>query len=249
MGWLTSSGWVSRGLFVAVFVFRRSQTHLQRYSRNSDMASSAPIPQEADRCAALFRCSRSFGAKSGGVLGWLLFCAYAWSLLRPAVGWFLRRTEGGMTHSVTLRRIFRHYYKVAVGPFSYGPGLKPGVFDPGCILGSFCSIAAGLQVLRRNHPTSWVCQPPLFFGRQMGLVDSDRIALAESNPLRIGNDVWIGSNVIICAGCRLIVDGAIIGAGSVATKDVRPFTLVATNPAKPIRKRFSPEVEAVVAVS
>lgn len=213
------------------------------------MATSVLIPQQAGKSGAMLHCSRSLGAKDSGALGCLLFRAYACRPLRPAVRWLLRRTEGGMTHSVTLRRIFQHYYNVTVGPFSYGPGLKPGVFDPGCILGSFCSIAAGLQVLRRNHPTSWVSQHPLFFNRQMGLVDHERIALADSNPLRIGSDVWIGTNVIICAGCRLVGDGAIVAAGAVVTRDVPAYTIVGGSPARPIRKRFPPAVEAAVAAS
>jgi acetyltransferase-like isoleucine patch superfamily enzyme len=154
-----------------------------------------------------------------------------------------------MMHSVTLRRIFQRYYNVTVGPYSYGPGLKPGVFDPGCIIGSFCSIAAGLHVLRRNHPISWVSQHPLFFNRQMGVVDQERIASADSNPLCIGNDVWIGTNVIICAGCRLIGDGAIVAAGAVVTRDVPAYTIVGGSPARTIRKRFPPDVEAALAAS
>ncbi len=183
------------------------------------------------------------------MFGRLLFRAYACRPLRPTVRWLLRHTEGGMTHSVTLRRIFQRYYNVVVGPFSYGPGLKPGVFGPGCVLGSFCSIAVGLHVLRRNHPTSWISQHPLFFNRQMGLVNHERIPLAESNPLQIGNDVWIGTNVIICAGCRHIGDGAIVAAGAVVTKNVPPYTIVGGSPARPIRKRFPSEVEAAVAAS
>lgn len=55
------------------------------------------------------------------------------------------------------------------------------------------------------------------------------------NTIRIENDVWIGANVIILNGVTL-GEGAIIGAGSVVTKDVPPYTIVAGNPAKEIRK-------------
>jgi len=57
----------------------------------------------------------------------------------------------------------------------------------------------------------------------------------------IGNDVWIGRRATIMPGVR-IGDGAIIAAESVVTKDVEPYTIVGGNPAKVIRKRFSPEV-------
>ena len=53
----------------------------------------------------------------------------------------------------------------------------------------------------------------------------------------IEDDVWIGANCIITAGVR-IGKGAVIGAGSVVTKDILPFTIVAGTPAKIIRKRI-----------
>lgn len=63
----------------------------------------------------------------------------------------------------------------------------------------------------------------------------------ENNfSVEIGNDVWIGDNVILIAGIK-IGNGAIIGAGSIVTKDILPYSIVAGNPAKEIRKRFSKE--------
>ena len=53
----------------------------------------------------------------------------------------------------------------------------------------------------------------------------------------IGNDVWIGDHVLIKAGVN-ISDGAVIGMGSVVTKDVGPYEIWAGNPARMIRKRF-----------
>ena len=53
----------------------------------------------------------------------------------------------------------------------------------------------------------------------------------------IGSDVWIGQNAVILPGVH-IGDGAIIGAYSVVGSDVAPYTIVAGNPAKPLRKRF-----------
>ena len=60
---------------------------------------------------------------------------------------------------------------------------------------------------------------------------------SEISPLSIGNDVWIGDNVMITAGCNRIGEGSIIAAGSVVTKDVEPYSVVGGNPAKIIRYR------------
>jgi acetyltransferase-like isoleucine patch superfamily enzyme/tetratricopeptide (TPR) repeat protein len=57
----------------------------------------------------------------------------------------------------------------------------------------------------------------------------------KREPVRIGNKVWIGFNVIILKGIT-IGEGAVIGAGSVVTKDVPPYTVVAGNPARVIRE-------------
>lgn len=53
---------------------------------------------------------------------------------------------------------------------------------------------------------------------------------SEEKPVIIGNDVWIGGRVIILPGVH-VGNGAIIGAGSVVTKDVPDYAIVAGNPA------------------
>jgi len=55
-------------------------------------------------------------------------------------------------------------------------------------------------------------------------------------PIKIGNDVWIGACAIVLKGVT-IGDGAIVAAGAVVTKDVEPYTIVAGNPAKMIKRR------------
>ena len=59
------------------------------------------------------------------------------------------------------------------------------------------------------------------------------------NKLEIGNDCWIGSNVVITAKCHSIGNGAVVGAGSIVTHDVEPYSVVAGNPARKIKKRFN----------
>lgn len=60
----------------------------------------------------------------------------------------------------------------------------------------------------------------------------------EEKPIYIGNDVWIGQRVIILPGVH-IGNGVIIGAGSVVTKNVKDYDIVAGNPAKVIRNRLN----------
>lgn len=56
-----------------------------------------------------------------------------------------------------------------------------------------------------------------------------------TSPVRIGDNVWIGEFVSILPGVT-VGDGAVIGSHSVVTRDVEPGTVVAGNPAKPLKR-------------
>nr|WP_304401557.1 CatB-related O-acetyltransferase [uncultured Alistipes sp.] len=101
--------------------------------------------------------------------------------------------------------------------------------------GNYCSIASGVRIFRANHPSDRFTTHPLLYNPVMGFVDRDMLVRP---PLEIGHDVWIGANAIVLPGVSRIGDGAVIGAGSVVTKDVEPYEIVVGNPARPIRKRF-----------
>lgn len=58
---------------------------------------------------------------------------------------------------------------------------------------------------------------------------------APSSPIRIGDNVWLGFDVVVLPGVT-IGDGAVVGARSVVDADVEPFTVVAGNPARPLRR-------------
>lgn len=57
----------------------------------------------------------------------------------------------------------------------------------------------------------------------------------NSKPIKICDDAWIGMNVIILKGVT-VGEGAIVGAGSVVTKDVPAWTVVAGNPAQIVKR-------------
>lgn len=59
----------------------------------------------------------------------------------------------------------------------------------------------------------------------------------QLNALSIGRDAWIGANVVILPGVKKIGKGAVVGAGSIVTKDVPDYMVVAGNPAKRIGRR------------
>lgn len=111
-----------------------------------------------------------------------------------------------------------------------------------CDVGAFCSIADSVSIGDFNHPMKWVSMSPVFYsGRDSVTKKFAEHQVAKPKRTRVGNDVWIGKNTLIKAGIT-IGDGAVIGMGSVVTKDVDRYTIVAGNPAKIIGKRFDDEV-------
>ena len=59
--------------------------------------------------------------------------------------------------------------------------------------------------------------------------------MTYAEPIKIGNNVWIGAGAIILPGIT-VGDDAIVGAGAVVTHDVEPRTIVVGNPAKILRR-------------
>jgi len=65
--------------------------------------------------------------------------------------------------------------------------------------------------------------------------ETRKSGLEYAQPITIGNDVWLGGNVIVLPGVT-IGDGAVIGAGSVVTKDIPANSLAVGNPCRVIRE-------------
>jgi len=114
------------------------------------------------------------------------------------------------------------------------------------IIGKFCSIASGARFLMNssNHRlTSLATFPFPIFGAQFGEVPFVTEAWDNHGDIVIGSDVWIGFEAVLLSGVH-VGDGAIIATRATVTRDVEPYTIVGGTPAKPIRKRFPPEVVA-----
>lgn len=109
-------------------------------------------------------------------------------------------------------------------------------------IGSFCSVADNCIIGGSSHPIDWVSTSPVFYNGKNPLKKNFvKHQYIPTIKTIIGNDVWIGSNCLIKAGIT-IGDGAIVGMGSVVTKNIKPYTVVCGNPAKQIRKRFDDQV-------
>ena len=111
------------------------------------------------------------------------------------------------------------------------------------IIGKFCQIAAGVEFVMNgaNHQMNAVSTFPFYTLEGWNMKPPAMEDLPIKGDTVIGNDVWIGQNAVILPGVR-IGDGAIIGANSVVSSDVEPYTIVAGNPAREIRKRFDDEM-------
>ncbi|WP_281410971.1 CatB-related O-acetyltransferase [Mesorhizobium sp. NZP2077] len=64
---------------------------------------------------------------------------------------------------------------------------------------------------------------------------------SSKGPTTVSHDVWFGARCIILGGVT-IGNGAVIGAGSIVTRDIPPYAVAVGNPARVIRYRFAPDV-------
>ena len=125
-----------------------------------------------------------------------------------------------------------------LGKYSY---LSPNAKVNNAEIGAFTCIGPNVLIGLGKHPTSsFVSIHPVFYStaKQVGTTFvKDNLFDEFPDPTSIGNDVWIGANVIIVGGVT-IGDGAIIASGSVVTKDVESFAIIGGIPAKKISQRF-----------
>jgi acetyltransferase-like isoleucine patch superfamily enzyme len=105
-------------------------------------------------------------------------------------------------------------------------------------IGKYCSIGKCSFIVDGDHNIKYASTFPF---QELGYSDiapeNKNIKLA---PI-IKNDVWIADNTFVYGGV-IINDGAVIAGNSVVTKDVPPYAVVAGNPAKIVKYRFSKSI-------
>jgi acetyltransferase-like isoleucine patch superfamily enzyme len=141
-------------------------------------------------------------------------------------------------NSLSLQERFPEYqfgrgtYDSDLQIFSWGEGATLRI-------GSFCSIAPGVQILiGGEHRVDLVTTYPFnVFWKAGKQIKGHPVTKGDVD---IGNDVWIAKEAMILSGVK-IGDGAVIGARAVVAKDVPPYAIVVGNPARVIRHRFDRE--------
>lgn len=147
-------------------------------------------------------------------------------------------------------------WRTKIGKYSYGPLCKNHRYIES--IGAFCSFAPGAEVAF-NHPTEYITTHEIIYAgiyagaalekinpdyfKRYSLLDGVQSYEDKIKPLKrikIGNDVWLGQNVIITNYAN-IGNGVIAGAGSIITKDVPDYAVVVGAPARIIGFRYSPE--------
>lgn len=154
---------------------------------------------------------------------------------------------------VHLARVIDHP-NIAVGDHSYAadfadvadwaahlaPYLHPGAPER-LTIGRFVQIAHGARIITAsaNHPMGGISTYPfaIFRPDTMGAYEHE---VAAHGDTTIGDDVWIGHGAMILPGVTL-GPGVIVGAGAVVARDMPAYAVVAGNPGRAVRMRFSPE--------
>ncbi len=171
------------------------------------------------------------------VLGKFVVCWYKRLPVKRFWVTLATRSEGGDLFSLSLRKSLRTHYGVIFGRYSYGSLAEPGRADALTDIGDYVSIGPGVRRIGAAHPLSELSLHPFWYNPAFGFVTADQDVPRSS--CKIESDSWIGADSIILPGCRRIGVGAVIGAGSIVTKDVADFAIMAGNPARQIGSRLT----------
>ena len=116
-------------------------------------------------------------------------------------------------------------------------------------VGRFANIAAQVRIGPTDHPLTTASLHHFLYRSADYWPDAEPdaafFAARAARRTVIGHDTWIGHGAIVKPEVT-VGNGAVIGAGAVVTKDVAPWTIVAGNPARPLRRRFPEDLGAAL---
>lgn len=124
------------------------------------------------------------------------------------------------------------YEPCSIGNYNY---FAPYTLAYNAKIGNYCSIGPGCRIGLAEHDIHAISTRACINNgkEEMQLFDYE-------HPSVIGNDVWLGANVVIKQGVK-IGDGAVIGANAVVIKDIPPYAVAVGIPAKVVKYRFEPQ--------
>lgn len=147
-----------------------------------------------------------------------------------------------------------HVWNTTIGKYSYGPLCRKHELVES--IGSFCSFAMGVDAVLNHEMNCITTHPIIYVGKNYAEVEfeysdyknepwyfegvSPHKTTEKVKRSKIGNDVWLGRNVIITNGAD-IGNGVIAGAGAIITKDVPDYAVVVGAPARIVRYRYTQE--------
>lgn len=154
---------------------------------------------------------------------------------RVSIGDFTRIENSSLGCFVNIQRS-NLIYNTTIGRYSY-TGRNFNCWHSK--IGAFCSISWNVSIGGGEHDYKRLTTSAFLYSDIFDIKGAHRYGYDRFNTeCEIGNDVWIGCDVVIRRGVK-IGDGAVIGSNSVVTKDIEPYSIVAGNPARHIKYRFS----------
>lgn len=154
--------------------------------------------------------------------------SYRSNLSRVLRYYFAKKIINNIGKNVNVEKGARFTGKITVGDYS-GLGVNCDLSGD-VIIGKYVMMGPEVAIYSKNHNFVIKSKPMMLQG------------YTESKPVIIEDNVWIGRRVIVLPGVTL-GEGCIVGAGAIVTKNVKPFTIVAGNPAKFIGNRFEQQTK------
>ncbi|MFB3787163.1 MAG: SDR family oxidoreductase [bacterium] len=159
---------------------------------------------------------------------------YRFTGLRPWVQSAITRREGGEAFSITLRNLYADWHDIHAEAYSTGC-FDGSRFERRTRIGRYTTVSGTVRVLPLRQPLDRLTTSGLL--SKPPAKDRD-----PSQWLLIGNDVWIGPNVVILPEVGKIGNGAVIEAGAVVAQDVPPFAIICRESPAMLRFRFPQEI-------